>query len=278
MIDFIELMIRPFLACLILTSIHAYLGFHVVQRGVIFVDLALAQIAAFGACVAFSLGWGLHSEGSYFCSLGFTLFGALVLTITRLKEQRVPQEALIGIIYAVFAAASVIALNFSPEGGEELKSLLVGHLLFVNWPEIIKVTILYSIVGIIHLIFGKQFFLISRDSNAAKEKGMRIWAWDFLFYVTFGVVVTSSVEMAGVLLVFAFLMVPTVCAILLTDSFKARLVIAWLVGFISSVLGLVCSYHFDLPTGAAVVCVFGIVLMVCFLFQKNSKIETWPQL
>ena len=258
MTQFLQLMLNPFLACAILTGIHAYLGFHVTEREVIFVDLALAQIAALGSTVGFMFGYGLHSSEGYFISLTFTLIGAGVFAATRLRKPVVPQEAIIGISYAVAAAAAIIILSRAASGGEELKALMVGHLLFVDWSEIMKVFTIYSVVGAIHLIFRKQFLLISQNPERAFAEGLRVRLWDFLFYATFGLVVTSSVEIAGVLLVFSFLIVPAVCGAFVSKRLGTRLVLGWLVGLICSVFGVAISYYFDLPTGATVVCVFGL--------------------
>lgn len=262
-----ELMAAPLAACLVLTGIHAYLGLHVIEREVIFVDLALAQIAAFGATVGFLLGFGLHSEQSYALSLVFALTGAAIFAATRRRQPVVPQEALIGIIYAVSAAAAILALSRAPEGGEELKTLLVGHLLFVEWHEIIKVGVLYTLIGALHWWARRPLLLISQHPEQAFAQGLRVRWWDFLFYATFGFVVTSSVEMAGVLLVFSFLIVPAVCGALLAKTIGQRLVIGWLVGTLTSLVGMWASYVFDLPTGATVVCAFGVSLSVCAVLR-----------
>lgn len=267
MTEFFQLMLKPFVACLILTGIHAYLGLHVVERGVIFVDLALAQIAAFGATVGFLLGFGLHSTTGYFVSLGFTMAGAAVFALTRLRKPIVPQEALIGIVYAVSAAAAILVLSRAPEGGEELKSLLVGHLLFVEWPEIVKVGVLYSLIGLVHWLVRKPLLAISQNPEEAFRKGLRVRWWDFLFYATFGFVVASSVEMAGVLLVFSFLIVPAVCGVLLVKGIGQRLLVGWLVGTLTSIAGIAASYWWDLPTGATVICAFGAALLLTALWR-----------
>ncbi len=263
MIEFVELMLRPFLACLILTGVHAYLGLHVIEREVIFVDLALAQIAAFGATVGMLFGWGLHSTQSYFCSLTFTLIGAALFSLTRLRKPVVPQEALIGIVYAVSAAASILVLSRSAEGGEELKALMVGHLLFVDWQEIVKLLVLYTIIGAIHWRFRRPLLLISQDPERAFAQGYNVRCWDFLFYGTFGVIVTSSTDLAGVLLVFSFLIVPAVCGTLLSQSIPRRLSIGWICGATTSAVGLLLSYFFDFPTGATIVCAFAASLLTC---------------
>ena len=257
MTEFMELMLCPFLACVILTGIHAYLGVHVIEREVIFVDLALAQIAALGSTVGFLCGFGLHSQEGYLISLGFTLLGAAIFAASRFRRPVVPQEAIIGISYAVAAAASVLILSRAADGGEELKALMVGHLLFVDWSEIAKILCIYSLIAVIHLWGRRRFILISTDPETAFTSGMNVRMWDFLFYATFGVVVTSSVEIAGVLLVFSLLIVPAVCGVLLASSFRGRLCIGWVTGVICSMLGIWVSYRFDLPTGAAVVCIFG---------------------
>lgn len=260
---FFELMAAPFAACLILTGIHAYLGLHVIERGVIFVDLALAQVAALGATMGFLWGFGLHSTESYVVALAFTLLGAAVFAATRRRKPVVPQEALIGVVYAVAAAAVILILSRAPEGGEELKSLLVGHLLFVEWPEVAKIAVLYGVVGLVHWAVRRPLLLISQTPDRAFAKGYRVLWWDFLFYATFGFVVTSSVEMAGVLLVFSFLIVPALCGVLLASTIGRRLAVGWAAGTVTSVAGVVASYVWDLPTGAAIVCAFGACLLVC---------------
>lgn len=268
MIEIFELMLKPFIACLILTGIHSYLGIHIIKREVIFVDLALAQIAALGGTVGFLLGYGLHSQPGYLISLGFTLVGAAIFSATRLQKPIVPQEAIVGISYAVAAAAVVLILSRAAAGGEELKALMVGHLLFVDWAEIYTVLIVYSCVGLVHWTFRKKFLLISHDSDAAFATGVNVRMWDFLFYATFGVVVTSSVEMAGVLLVFSFLVVPAVCGAILAETLRTKLLLGWGIGLLCSVAGLTLSYTFDLPTGAAVVCVFGAAVPIAALYRS----------
>ncbi|HAH05724.1 MAG TPA: metal ABC transporter permease [Elusimicrobia bacterium] len=259
----IDLMLLPFLACLVLVGIHAYLGIHVVERGVIFVDLALAQIAALGAVCAALAGFPLHSPQAYFTSLGFAFAGAAVFALTRFKGSEVPQEAVIGIAYVVAAAAAILALDRIPGEAEHIKEMLIGNILFVGWREVAKIAALYAAVGLFHYVCRKKFILVSRDPEKASEQGIPVRLWDFLFYATFGLVVTSSVEIAGVLLVFSFLIIPAVCAILFTKSFRRRLFIAWTAGALTSLAGIYASGRWDLPTGAAVVCCFGLLVVGC---------------
>jgi zinc/manganese transport system permease protein len=259
--DLLALMWVPFLMCLVLTGIHAYLGFHVIAREVVFVDIALAQIAALGATVAFLLGYELESWVSYVIALGATTLGALVLALTRSRERRVSQEAVIGVVYAVSAAGAVLLADRSPHGAEHLRSMLVGSILSVTGPEVVKVALLYAAIGILHWLCRRPFFLISTDPEAAYRDGWRVRLWDFFFYASFGIVVTSSVRIAGVLLVFSYLIVPALAGIVLGGGIGARLVIGWAFGTTVSVLAMIASAALDLPTGATVVCAFGLTLL-----------------
>jgi zinc/manganese transport system permease protein len=255
----------PFVASLILTGIHAYLGVHVVERGVIFVDLSLAQIAALGAAIAILLpgtSGDPHAPVVYWISLGFTFIGAAVFSTIRGHRARIPQEAIIGICYAVASAAAILAMSKATSESEHLKDMLVGNILAVSWAEVGKTAVLYGAIGVFHYIFRKQFLAISLDHGRAAERGMSVRFWDFLFYASFGFVVTSSVAIAGVLLVFCYLIVPSVAAMLYADSVGKRLAIGWTMGTVVSALGVYLSLVLDLPTGATIVCTFGIVLIL----------------
>jgi len=258
----------PFLACLVLTGMHAYLGLHVLERQVIFVDLSLAQIAALGSSLALLFGYGMESANSYWLSLGFTIIGSAIFALTRFRKQRIPQEAIIGIVYVVSAALLVMILSRSGEGDEHIKQALAGNLLLVDAPEIVKVFLIYSIIGLLHYAFRKPIVLISRDPEKAFQKSVKVKLWDFLFYVSFGFVVSSSVRIVGVLLVFAFLVVPAACAMVFSDRIKTRLIIGWGVGLFASVLGMAVSYFGDFPTAASVVCVFGLLLLFLALVSS----------
>src|SRR5215468_10867099 len=248
----------PFVASLILTGIHAYLGVHVVERGVIFVDLSLAQIAALGATIALLLpitGGDPHSPVTYWISLAFTFLGAFIFSTIRSRRARIPQEAIIGICYAVSSAAAILAMSKATSESEHLKDMLVGNILAVSWPEVAKTAILYSAIGIFHFIFRKKFLLISVKHDEATGLGLNVRFWDFLFYASFGFVVTSSVAIAGVLLVFCYLIVPSVGAMLFADRIGPRLAIGWTMGTLVSALGCYLSAlpSIDTPTGATIV-------------------------
>ena len=266
--EFFHIMTLPFLACLVLAGIHAYLGLHVIERQVIFVDLALAQIAALGASLALVFGYGMESAHSYWMSLGFTIAGAAIFSLTRFKKQRIPQEAIIGITYAVSAALLILILSRSGEGDEHIKQALVGNILLITPGEVLKVFLIYSVIGLFHYFCRREFFLISQNPEQAYKDGLNVRLWDFLFYASFGFVVTSSVKIAGVLLVFSFLVVPSAAAILFSNNAKTRLILGWTIGFLASVLGMAVSYFLDFPTGASVVCVFGLILVTLALAKK----------
>lgn len=256
-------MLAPFLACLVLSINHVYLGIHVIARKVIFVDLALAQIAALGATFALTLGYETHDDAfriSLF-SLAFTFVGAGAFAIARMRKERVPQEAFIGIIYAAASAAAILILSKSATGGEELKHMLVGDVLLVSNREILHMTIGYGAIGIFHLIFRRQFLAISMDPEAAEASGMRVRLWDVLFYMSFGFVITKSVAIVGVLLVFSYLVVPAVIAQMWAETVKARLLLGWLVAIVASTFGIVWSFYSDYPTGPAVVVMLAIFLV-----------------
>ncbi len=262
----LEFLAAPFAASLILTGIHTYLGVHVVERGVIFVDLSLAQIAALGATFAMLLpfsGGDPHSPGVYWFSLGFTFIGAAVFSLIRPGQKtRIPQEAVIGISYAVASAASILAMSQSTAQGEHLKDMLVGNILAVSWTDVAQTAALYSAVGAFHFFNRRRFLMISMDPQRAEAEGVNMRLWDFLFYASFGFVVTSSVSIAGVLLVFCYLIVPSVAAMVYADRIGPRLAIGWSMGTVVSVLGMWFSVQFDLPTGATIVCTFGLVLIL----------------
>ncbi|HEV8268136.1 MAG TPA: metal ABC transporter permease, partial [Thermoanaerobaculia bacterium] len=223
-----EILLPAFVASLILTGIHAYLGVHVVERGVIFVDLSLAQIAALGGTVGYLAGYDLHSTAAYVFSLAFTMLGAAIFAFTRVhRKTRIPQEAIIGIAYAVAAACAVLVMSKATRETEHLKEMLVGNILSVSWPELARTAALYALVGAFHYVFRERFLLISRDEAEAERRGWNVRFWDFLFYVSFGFVVTSSVAIAGVLLVFSFLIVPSVAAMLFSERIGVRLAIGW---------------------------------------------------
>lgn len=262
--EILPFLLAPFVASLILTGIHAYLGVHVVERGVIFVDLALAQIAALGATIAVVAGIDPHGQVAYWISLTFAFLGAAIFALVRSSRAHIPQEAFIGITYAVASATAILFMSKAIGETEHLKDMLVGNILVVSWPEVRKTALLYGFIGIFHFVFRKKFLAISMDRAKAEQSGMNVRFWDFLFYASFGFVVTSSVAMAGVLLVFCYLIVPSVGAMLFADRIGARLAVGWIMGTLVSALGCYLSVLIDTPTGATIVVTFGAVLVLMF--------------
>src|SRR5437773_6069314 len=261
-----EVMFWPIVACVLLPWLLVYLGLHVVQRGIIFVDIAMAQMASLGICVALLFRLDLHDWTTFSIALGFTLLGAAIFSLTGKRASQIPQEAIIGIAYVVAAAAAVLLLSRAAEGDEEIKNMLVGNILLVTPHEVWKCFALFAAVGVCHFSLRRNFLLVSFDRDAAYQKGLRVRWWDFLFYAVFGLVVTSFVRIAGVLLVFSYLIVPAVCGINLATRIGRRLLIGWLIAWVGGIAGLFLSFWWDLPSGAAIVCTFGALLILISLF------------
>jgi zinc/manganese transport system permease protein len=266
-IEQLPFLLWPFLGLLCIAGIHVYLGLHVVEREVIFVDLSLAQMAVLGASVASLFGGEPEQPMTYALAIGFTVVGAAVFSFTRSDRGRVPQEAIIGIVYAVAAAASVLILNNAPHGAEHIRDILVGQLLAVERHDVARLFVIYAVIGGLHAMWRKKLILISHDPVAAKAQGINVKLWDFLFYVTFGLTVTASVELGGVLVVFSYLIVPSVTAVLFAEHVGTRLAIGWTVATLASALGMLASVWLSAPPGASVVCVFGALLVMAALVR-----------
>jgi len=315
MSDFLGLLAAPFMGCLLIAALHCYMGLHVVRRGVIFVDLALAQLAALGATVALlvvplvfgepvsehhheqaefqsslAVAAGQTGDAStqagappsdpgektgvsgtrawlldrvpYAMSLLFTIIGAALFALTRFRHGDVPHEAIIGIVYVVSAALAVLVLSKAPHGHEQMEAMLVGSILFVSWKDVLATFLLYLPLAILHFAVRRRLLLISDNVRSAEAAGVHVRAWDFLFYVTFGLMVTQSVKMAGVLVVFSYLIIPAVCASMLVKGFASRLILSWGLALLASVIGLMFSAAKDMPTGPALVAVFGAILVI----------------
>jgi len=261
-----EVMFWPIVACVLLPWLLVYLGLHVVQRGIIFIDIAMAQMASLGICLAVLLHMDLQSPKTFAISLGFTLVGAAVFSVTGKRTSQIPQEAVIGISYVVAAAAAVLLLSRAAEGDSEIKNMLVGNILLVTPQEVWKCFALFVAVGLLHFVLRNNFLLVSFDRDGAYANGLRVRWWDFLFYAAFGLVVTIFVRIAGVLLVFSYLIAPAVCGINLADTLGGRLLIGWIIALIGGITGLFLSFWWDLPSGAAIVCMFGVLLIVVSVY------------
>lgn len=323
----LPVLIVPFVACLLIASLHCYMGLHVIKREVIFVDLALAQSAALGAAVAlfispyvcddphhhhdeqgpavttelqlaeqlaledqegpadsapgFDEGGGHdyvpekepdgHASLTYGMSLLFALLGAVLLSFGRFRDERIPHEAIIGIVFVVCAALSILILSKAPHGHEKMEAMLVGSILFVNWRQLGGMLLLYLILGLFHLVFRSRFLEITKDVQAAEQAGTRVKLWDCLFYGSFALMVTQSVGIAGVLVVFSFLIIPAACAVLFAERFGTQLVVAWAVAVLATLAGLLLSAVADLPTGSSLVSCFGAALVVSVILRTRMK-------
>ena len=264
----VHFLAAPFFMCLILAGIHCYLGLHVLARGVIFVDLSLAQVAALGATVAVVLGFEHHSAGAYFVSLGATFIAAALFALARRHEHRFSQEAIIGITYALASASVILVVDRMAHGAEHIKDLLIGQVLWVTWEDVGKTTLIYAGVATVHWVFRRQLIAASfSDFKGAGQHGF----WDFVFYALFGVVITSSVSVAGVLQVFSYLIVPSVVSTLFFKGLRARLMFGWILGFVLSLVSLGLSYAWDLPAGAFIVVCFTILPIALLLVMAQTK-------
>lgn len=269
-------MFWPLMACFVLVGIHAYLGIHVLGRKVIFVDLALAQIAALGAVYGVFIGYSFETDTLAIkgVSVAFTLIGALIFSFTRTPDERVPHEAIIGIIYAAALSLTVVVTANLPHGAEEVQQMLAGNILWVTRNEVLYTALLYAAVGVVHIIFYRQFFLLSRELESKNAPNLNTKLWDFLFYATFGIVVTSSVGMGGVLLVFGYLVIPSVIGVMLAHSTRMRLIIGWGVGALMSVVGVIVSYYMDLPSGPTIVVLLSLLLLFLALGREVAHVAT----
>jgi len=241
------------------------MGLHVLKRGVIFVDLSLAQVAGLGTTVALLFGIEHHTTGSYFISLAHTFAVAALFAWARKVEHKISQEILIGIIYAMASALVILVVNNLSHGAEHIKEILVGSILWVTWAEVIKTALIYTGVALVHYFFRKQLIATSFGGEV-KHPAL----WDFLFFALFGVVITSSVGVAGILLVFSFLIVPALVSTFFKTEIKDRLIFGWVFGFFVCMIGMMVSYKWDLPAGAVLVVCFTLIPVISIPFLTKS--------
>jgi zinc/manganese transport system permease protein len=278
MSDLVFIMAAPLMACLLLAAMFAYLGIHIIAREVIFVDLSLAQMAALGSTSGLLFGVEPHSALGHGFALAATTFGAAVFALTRTSRahRRVPQEAIIGVVFVVASAASILVAERTPTGAELIKEALVGSILWVDWPTIPRLAAVFLAVGAFHWWLRRRFFTISLDEDAAVRMGWHIKWWDFWFYGSFGVAITVAVPIAGVLLVFTFLVIPSVIAFLFTRRPPLLLAVSWTAAILVCAAGLLISFKLDLPTGPLIVCLFGLALLVAGAWSRRYPVPEAP--
>ena len=250
-----------FVICLLLTGIHCYLGLHVLARKIIFVDLALTQSAAFGLALSLLFGLEPSSFFSYLISLSSALMASILFTLVAEKQKQISQEAFIGIVYAFFSVLVILLFDKIAHGSEHIKQTLTGHLIWATWSEVLKVFCIYSLISLFYFFFQKKLW----ESSIGKEKR---WKWNFLFYSLFSFVIASSVSIAGVLLVFSFLVAPAFLSQFLFQNFMSRLIFGWILGFIFSLIGLIGSYFLNLPTSAFIVFIFTSLAILFIIFSQ----------
>ncbi|MEQ1875675.1 MAG: metal ABC transporter permease [Bdellovibrionia bacterium] len=260
-------LLPPFAMCILLVGIHCYLGLHVLARGVIFVDLSLAQVATFGTALALWIGLEHTSTQAYLISLSSTLIAAVFFAWGRRFEQIFSQEAVIGIVFAMASAAVILVVDNVAHGAEHVKESMIGHILWVSWNDVYRTAIIYALIGVIHYIFRKQILNVSFTHSTGHHD---LW-WDFLFYALFGFTITSSVSVAGVLLVFSFLIVPAIVGTVFFTTIRARLIFGWIFGTVLSCIGLLLSLKWDVPAGALLVTMFGLVPIVMVVLYPVIK-------
>lgn len=270
-----ELLLWPLAAGVVLTLIHAWLGMHVLARGVVFVDLSLAQVAALGLTVAILAGHSVQSDAAYWYALAFALAGAVLFAAVRRHERRIQQEAVIGIVYAVSASLAVIALDRAPQGAEHIKQLLIGSILTVTAEEVATVALLYAAIGLAHFFCRRPLIAVSFEPQQTGIAQPRLFLWDVVFYGSFALVVTSSVRIAGVLLVFAYLIVPAALSGLFTAKLRKRLLLAWAIGLVITAAGLYASWLWDVPTGPAIVTMFGVAAALVAIGSGLRHLTRW---
>lgn len=264
-------MMQAFLACILLSGILAYLGVHVVLRGIVFVDLALAQISSLGVVLGLLMGFQ-----PTITSILFTFLGATLFALVRVDDNRIPHEAIIGIVYAVASAAAVLVIAVSPTGEASAMKFLFGNILAVTRGQLLQMAIAFGIIGLFHGIFHKKFMLLSQEHERPKDAGFSVPLWNFLFYLSLGFVIAFAIRRGGVLLVFSYLIVPPVSAMLLARQLRLVLLIAWFFAVLTSFFGLYFSFQFNLPTGAAIICTFGLLLLISGIIRLISKTRGGP--
>lgn len=273
-------MLAPLAACLTLVGIHGYFGIHVLKREIIFIDIAMAQIAALGGVIhilfppELSTSWGIvsyesHATGgvTYIFSLVLVTLAALMFTSLKSERLHVPLEALIGITFAVATTGAVLLIDRGAGGDVHIQQMLVGSILWVKWNQIVKSLIVYSVIGAFHYVFRNKFIPISENYHKAKESGINVRLWDFLFYLSLGIVVMHSVRIGGILVVFAFLIIPASISILFTEKWSTRIAIAWIGGTIVTMCGLFFSWKVDVPSGPSVILFLGVFLLLAVIVR-----------
>jgi zinc/manganese transport system permease protein len=278
MIDNLIFLAAPITACVLLAGILGYFGNHILSRGIIFIDIALAQIVALGTMIGLLFGFTEGSLAVQLISLIFTLIIVTFFALTKFEKQLIPQEAIIGIIYGLGLGVATLFAEYIPRGSNYITKTITGNILWCTWDEIIYSLLLFAVIGILHIIFGKNFIKITDAKDKFPFSPQKVRIMEIIFYITFGIVVARAVPIAGIFLVFILLIAPTSIATIFTNSWKERFIWSWIIGIFLSVFGVLISYKLDISNGPAIVCLMGIsVFILAFakiVLGKKKTLET----
>ena len=278
----IEFMLAPFVVCILLIGINIYFGIHVIKREIIFIDIALAQIAALGGTIAVILhdllpGHAGHSHDEhglmwYIFAIGFTTLAALMFSFLKSKKLPIPLESLIGIAYAVAATGAVIILDKAAGGDVHVHEMVAGSILWVNWQQILVLLLVFGLVGLFHFIYRKKFLDLTDSYNNGENNSHNFW-WDFLFYTSFGIAVVFSVQVGGILTVFAFLIIPASISALFSKNWLPRILIGWGLGTLVTICGLYLSWTMDVPSSPTVILFLGVFLLLAIVVRSLGLVR-----
>ena len=272
MFDMFQLpfMVQAFTAAAITGILLSYLGVHVVGRGIVFVDLALGQISSLGVAFGAFIGTGLTS-----IPLIFTLVGALLMSFINIRDKRLKQEAIIGIIYAFASALTVLLISKTPHGDSDIQEVLFGSILSIGWQQIAVIGIVFGSIALVHLVFFRKFFALTESFENGENHLIGIFnIWNFLFYKSIGLAIVFAVKVNGVIPVFSFLIIPAVSAILISKNKIIVIVVACIISLLASFFGLNFSFHYDFPAGSSIVAVLGVVFVLASLYNILKSVSS----
>ncbi len=267
MIETLKFLAAPITMTIIMAGVLSYFGNHILSRGIIFIDIAVAQIAALGTMIGLLLGYAEESLNVQLMSYLFTIIVISLFALTKFQKQVIPQEAIIGIIYCIGLGLALLLAEKIPGGSNFISKTITGSLLWVTWNKVLESFIIFLIIGIIHLIFWKNFILISSTKNGLPYSLWRTRSYELIFYITFSVIIVKAVPCGGVFLIFTLLIAPTAAATLFTDSWKKRFIWSWIIGILGSVLGIYISYTLNISNAPAIVTLLGLVVFILAFFK-----------
>ena len=262
MVENLIFLAAPITACVLLAGILGYFGNHILSRGIIFIDIALAQIVALGTMIGLLFGFAEGSVAVQIITLIFTLIIVIFFALTKFEKQLIPQEAIIGIIYGLGLGIATLFAEYIPRGSNYITKTITGNILWCTWDEIIFAFELFVAIGIVHIFLGKNFIKITDAKDQFPFSPQKVRMMEVIFYITFGIVVVKAVPIAGIFLVFILLIAPTSIATIFTSQWKWRFIWSWIIGIVLSLVGIIISYQLDISNGPAIVCLMGISVFI----------------